>query len=722
MGDFQKKIKQKEVIDENLLDSSFRSIASLLGEKKGIHNQKSSSVCNIEQHLNLILSYFQIEAIKFPEYALDEKDKINHMSSFTGVFQRKIYLKKKWWKQGATPLLCQRKDGEFVAIIPSLQGGYQYYDAKIRGLKKLTKKEAREYERIAISFYKPFKNESMGTKDIIKFLAHSFTIGDIIWLIGVSFLLGILGLVIPKVNHTIFHSLIPAGKVGDIWGIATVLVGVNIIMVLFSFVRTIWIVRIGNKMEISIQGAVWSRIFLLPTGFFKKFEAGELTNRALAAERICVVLKSSVFPIILSFIFSFIYLFQIFQFSKDLFFPSLCIVFLLLINAVVNGYIQLKFIQTRDVMEGKLSSLTFQLLSGISKIRIAGAEIRAFSKWADLYQKKPIIPNPILQIAPAINKCIMLAGTILLYAIAYEKGVASSDYIAFHLAFGSFVLAILQFASITGQLAILKPSLDLLHPIIKAKPEVDEMKIKVKELKGKIQINQISFRYQEDMPIVLNELSLDIEPGEYVALVGPSGCGKSTILRLLLGFEKPETGAIYYDLHDLENLDVRSVRQRIGVVLQNGKVFSGDIYSNIVVCAPWLSVEEAWEIAEKVGLAEDIRKMPMGMFTMLSEDGLGISGGQKQRLLIARALASKPDVLIFDEATSALDNVTQATIVETLEQMKCTRIIIAHRLSTIKKCSKIVYLEKGKIVEMGTYEELMQQDGAFMELAGRQLV
>lgn len=721
MSNFREIIKEKEVIDEQLLDSSFRSIASLLGDNRGIHNQNQSKAGNLDNQLNIILSYFRISTIEFPEKITDENEKINYMMSFTGVFKRKICLKNRWWKHGSTPLLCQRKDGGFIAIIPALQGGYQYYDNQLRKYKRLTKKEAKEYEEKAFCFYKPFQNESMGTKDIVKFLARSFTIGDVIWLLSVSLLLGMLGLIIPAVNRTIFHSLIPAGKIGDIWGIATVLVGVNIIIILFSFARTIWIIRIGNKMELSIQGAVWSRIFLLPASFFKEYEAGELTNRALAAERICVILKSCVLPIILSSIFSFIYLFQILEFSKDLFIPSVCIVFLLLCNAIVDGYIQLKFIRKRDIMEGKLSSLTFQLLSGITKIKIAGAEIRAFSKWAKLYGEKPILANPILQISSAINKFIMLAGTILLYAIAYKSGVTSSDYIAFHLAFGSFVIAILQFTSITGQLASLKPSLDLLQPIVEAKPEADEMKIKLKELSGRIQLNQISFRYTEDMPFVLNELRLDIEPGEYVALVGPSGCGKSTILRLLLGFEKPEKGAIYYDSYNLENIDIRSVRQRIGVVLQNGKLFSGDIYSNIVVCAPWLSIDDAWEVAEKAGLAEDIQNMPMGMFTMLSEDGGGISGGQKQRLLIARALASDPDILFFDEATSALDNVTQATVVKTLEQMNCTRIVIAHRLSTIQKCTKIVYLDKGKIVETGTYEELMQQNGAFSTLAKRQL-
>lgn len=207
-----------------------------------------------------------------------------------------------------------------------------------------------------------------------------------------------------------------------------------------------------------------------------------------------------------------------------------------------------------------------------------------------------------------------------------------------------------------------------------------------------------------------------------MGIVGSSGCGKSTLFRVLLGFEKPQSGSVYYDLQDVEGLDLRSVRRRIGVVLQNGKLFSGDIYSNIVICAPWLTVDEAWKAAERSGFAEDIRKMPMGMFTMISEGGGGLSGGQQQRLLIARALASEPDIVMFDEATSALDNITQATVVKTLEEMECTRIVIAHRLSTIKNCSRIIYLDKGKVAEEGTFDELMALNGKFAELASRQMV
>ena len=242
------------------------------------------------------------------------------------------------------------------------------------------------------------------------------------------------------------------------------------------------------------------------------------------------------------------------------------------------------------------------------------------------------------------------------------------------------------------------------------------------KLSGNIELNQVYFRYCDDMPYVLDGINLTVRSGEYLGIAGSSGCGKSTLLRILLGFEKPESGSVYYDLQDLSGLDMRSVRRRIGVVLQNGRLFSGDIFSNIAAGTPWLSVEEAWDAARACGLAEDIESFPMGMSTLISDGGGGLSGGQQQRLLIARALASKPDMIMFDEATSALDNITQAQIVKTLEGLDCTRIVIAHRLSTIKNCSRIIYLDKGRVVEEGTYDELMELNGRFAAMARRQIV
>ncbi len=280
--------------------------------------------------------------------------------------------------------------------------------------------------------------------------------------------------------------------------------------------------------------------------------------------------------------------------------------------------------------------------------------------------------------------------------------------------------AYLSLATLASTFAQIKPVLEMAQPLLAAEPEISEGKSVVSRLSGGIELNNVSFRYHENMPLVVDNLSLKIRPGQYVAVVGATGCGKSTLMRLMLGFESPQKGAVYYDGKDLAKIDLKSLRQKIGVVMQNGKLFSGDLFSNIVISAPWLTMDEAWQAAEMAGIADDIRRMPMGMHTVVSEGSGGVSGGQKQRLMIARAIAPKPQILMFDEATSALDNLTQKIVCESLDRLKCTRIVIAHRLSTIRQCDRIIVLDGGRIVEDGTYDSLIAQNGRFAELVARQ--
>ena len=282
--------------------------------------------------------------------------------------------------------------------------------------------------------------------------------------------------------------------------------------------------------------------------------------------------------------------------------------------------------------------------------------------------------------------------------------------------------AFMSLAGIAVTIAQISPVLNMAKPIMEAEPEISGDKTIVERLSGGIELNNISFRYSDDMPLVIDDLSLKIRPGEYVAIVGKTGCGKSTLLRILLGFEMPQKGAVYYDGKDIRSIDLKSLRSRIGTVMQDGKLFQGDIYSNIVISAPYLPLDAAWDAAELAGMAEDIKEMPMGMFTMISEGQGGISGGQKQRLMIARAIAPRPKILMFDEATSALDNITQKKVSESLDSLNCTRIVIAHRLSTIRHCDRIIVIDKGKITEEGTYDELMEKRGFFADLVARQQV
>ena len=292
----------------------------------------------------------------------------------------------------------------------------------------------------------------------------------------------------------------------------------------------------------------------------------------------------------------------------------------------------------------------------------------------------------------------------------------------FNMAYGSVTAAIMSLSGIALQIANLQPILKMIKPVMEQKPESGSGRRIPTSLSGNIEINNISFKYDKDGPTILDNINLKIKKGEYVGIVGKTGCGKSTLMRILLGFEDPDAGAVYYDGHDLTSLDLRSVRQKIGVVMQNGSLFPSDIFSNIIITSPWKTMNEAWEAARMAGIEEDIKAMPMGMHTLISEGAGGLSGGQKQRLMIARAIINRPSILFLDEATSALDNITQNHVAYSISELNSTRVVIAHRLSTIKNCDRILVMDKGKIVEQGTYDELMDKKGEFYELAIRQVV
>ena len=435
------------------------------------------------------------------------------------------------------------------------------------------------------------------------------------------------------------------------------------------------------------------------------------------------MLASTVLSTGFTSLFSLIYISQIFAYAPALVVPALVIILVTVVFSLLSTFVQMKVSSRQMELSGKESGMTYALISGIQKIRLAGAEKRAFARWGNLYTESARLtydPPAFLKLNAVISLAISLTGTIVMYYMAVQSGISVADYYAFDTAYGMVSGAFMSLAGMALSAAQIKPILAIVKPFFEALPEISDGKQVLTRLLGGIELSHVSFRYNDTMPLVIDDLSLKIRPGQYVAIVGKTGCGKSTLLRLLLGFEKPQKGAVYYDGKDLEKIDLRSLRRRIGVVMQNGRLFQGDIYSNIVISAPWLTQQDAWEAAELSGIADDIRNMPMGMSTMISEGSGGISGGQKQRLMIARAIAPKPKILMFDEATSALDNITQKKVSDSLEQLKCTRIVIAHRLSTIRQCDRIIVLDRGRIIEDGTYDELIAADGFFAELVARQ--
>jgi ABC-type bacteriocin/lantibiotic exporter with double-glycine peptidase domain len=467
------------------------------------------------------------------------------------------------------------------------------------------------------------------------------------------------------------------------------------------------------------------RILSAPAGELRDFSAGDLGSRVGVMYSSLKTLLDMFLSIMLTAACSFICFPQMFHYA-----PGPAMIALLVTLALIILYalvIRTRFHVSEDRMrfQAQESGLTYNLIEGMQKIILSGAEKRAFSVWARVYRRsiRTIYDPPmLLKIFGVLTPVILLAGTIGIYPTAVHGGLSQSSFYAFLSSYAILTGALTMISTNAVNFADALPVFRMMKPVMDMAPEVGEQKEVVEKLRGNIALRDISFRYDDGSPNILENLNIEIHSGEYVALVGATGSGKSTILRLLLGFETPDHGEVLYDGKNLNTLDVTSVRRKIGTVLQDGEVLRGTILSNITVSDAGLTEDDAWAAAEIAGIAEDIRRMPMKMYTPLPDNGQGVSGGQKQRLLIARAVAAKPAVLYFDEATSALDNVTQKAVSDAVGEMACTRFVIAHRLSTVQNCDRILCLDQGHIVEEGSYEELMQKQGFFAELVKRQQI
>ena len=643
----------------------------------------------------------------------------------TGVMKRSVRLTGAWYRDTIGPMLGTLKTGEVIALLPLPFSGYEYIDPFTGDRRHVTRARAAQIDGEAFCFYRPFPAARMGVKDLLRYMASSLSAGDMAMYAGVSLLVTLFGLLTPAVNRLLFGTVIPSGNRAYLLPTLIMLVAFAIGTAMLATTRNFLSRRVTTRIQLAVEPAAMARLLLLPATFFKDYSSGELASRLAALSNLCDQIVNAVTGTLLSAILSLIYLFQIGAFAGALVAPALLLVLAQVLLNLLAAWAGLRHERASMAVSAKLSGLVFALFSGIQKIKLTGSEKRGFSKWAELYQKQARLtyaPPRILRYTSVLNMTITLIGTLAFYLIAIAGKVSVADYMAFSASYGMIGAALLSLTDLTATFASVKPQLEMAAPILAAEPETDEGKTVLSNVSGAIELSHVSFRYDESGPDLLRDVSLKIKPHEYVAIVGRTGCGKSTLMRLMMGFEVPRKGAIYYDNVDLSRLDLRSLRRRIGVVIQNGRLFAGDIFSNIAIANPSLTLTEAWDIARLSGLDQDIADMPMGMYTMITEGGGGLSGGQRQRLMIARALAGKPRVLMLDEATSALDNITQKQVADSLAALKCTRVVIAHRLSTIRECDRIIVLDGGRIAESGTFEELLALHGAFYELASRQLL
>lgn len=726
MGWFDEQIKERRKLDQDHFADAMDEISSVITRKavgSGAGYGSGNELSQVEWAVGKILEYYHLKPRELPERMNTLPEQLEYLCRPYGIMRRTVRLERNWYKNAVGAYLGTRNDGCKVALIPNKLGGYHYHDPKTGNKIIVNKRVSRQLESEAICFYKPFPMEKLSIPTLMRYILESVPVADYARALIVIAFTTLLGLVAPRITHLLFDRVIPSGSMRLFWAVIVFSVCVSISTQLVSVIKSLIDQRIGTQMSVSVQAAVMSRVISLPPDFFQKFSAGELTTKIQNFNSLCNTLYSGILVTGVTSVFSLVYISQIFQYARELVIPSLCIIAVTLGYSVINACIRMNI--SRNAMKAieKKNGLTYMLISGIQKIRLSGSEVRAFSRWTKLYTDEVRntygIPTSVL-LSDTIAVAISLAGNLAMYYFAMQAKITVADYYAFTAAYAMVSGAFSSLVGIGLRAANLRPVLEQVKPIMETLPEVSEDKNVVTRLSGSIELNHVSFRYDENMPWVLEDLSLKIHAGQYVAIVGRTGCGKTTLLRLLMGFDSAQKGAIYYDGKDIDTLDLKSLRKKLGVVMQSGKLFQGDVYSNITISAPGLSLEQAWKAAELADIADDIRAMPMGMNTVISEGNGGISGGQKQRLMIARALAPNPKVLMFDEATSALDNISQKKISQALDGLKCTRIVIAHRLSTIRHCDRIIVLDGGKIVEDGSYDELVARGGLFAELVSRQ--
>ena len=655
-------------------------------------------------------------------------DPLRLIARASGFRTRRVRLDEGWWARDGGPLLGYTAEGARpVALLPCGERGYSLFEPGRRVRSAVTAEVAQGLSPTAVTFTKVLGGLRPGAFDLVRF-GLPYVRREIRTVLRLGVVSGLLGLVVPVVTAVVIDDAIPRAGRWQLGLLCGFLVAVGLAVAGFQTLQGLALARMKGRLESTLLPAVWDRLLGLPTAFFGLHESGDLALRALGLARVIEALASTSVATLLVGIFSLANLIVLFALDWRLALIALGLLGVWPVVMVLSLPSLWGLQRSIAGDQGRISGFLLVLLGGIARLRVAGAERRAFARWAEMYRGQL---ERMIRFQTLSDRVILFGDVWPLFvAMAVFAAViglgpdtlTAGGFLAFNLALGQGTGAVIGLGR--GVLPLLNglEQYERARPLLKADPEDVEADVEAVTLGGAIRLTNVSFRYDADGPLILDAVSLHVRPGEFVAVVGPSGSGKSTLLRLLLGFETPGDGVIAYDGRELATLDVREVRRQIGVVLQDAQLVPGDVYSNIVGFSSQLTLADAQRAADLSGLADDVAAMPMGIHTVIGEGGGGLSSGQRQRLIIARALARKPRVLFFDEATSALDNKAQAFVSESLRAKLggTSRLAIAHRLSTVVEADRIYVLSEGRIVQSGRYSQLISEPGPFQDLARRQ--
>ncbi|MTJ83695.1 MAG: NHLP bacteriocin export ABC transporter permease/ATPase subunit [Telmatospirillum sp.] len=650
---------------------------------------------------------------------------IEDIASASRMRIRRVALRDQWWRAENGPMVGFLAEQEQpVALLQRSPGTMVLHDPVSGEETVITEAVADSLAPMAYTFYAGFPERQATAADLLR-LCLRYCRRDLLLLFLTGAVGGIVSMSIPVATGYVFDEIIPGHQLSQLFQVAIAIAIAAWTATVFEFARSLSQLRIEGRIAGVVQAALMDRLLRLPSPFFAEYSSGDLAQRALSIEAARKNLTGMVLGSMVTGIFSLFNLALLVYYAPLAALLAISLLAVLVAVAVFTGRRILSVASAMQELAGKMSSLVLELVGGINKIRIAGAEDRAFHRWAMAFGRYRNRMNQSRRIQIRYGtfwmgyEVLCLCSVFVVVGITSRTPVTTGAFLAFVAAFTGLLSSVYALCRSLIEVMAAVPLYRRALPLLTATPEADVTKADPGRLGGDIEVNSVTFRYAPNLPNILNGVTLSISAGEMVALVGPSGSGKSTLARLLLGLNRPDSGAIYFDGRDLRGLNLQSVRRQIGSVLQNGRLMPGSLFENIRGIHD-VTIDECWAVAAQVGLADDIEAMPMRMHTMLTDGASTLSGGQVQRLLIARALVGKPAVLLFDEATSALDNETQAVVMKTLDHISVTRIVIAHRLSTVRNADRIYVLKDGEVRESGTYSELLEGGDLFTALAYRQ--
>jgi NHLM bacteriocin system ABC transporter ATP-binding protein len=718
--------QQKTDGRRNTMSSALRSMASILepGQRLPVFDESELGALLAACRMVGAALGIDIQTPNRTQVERQKRDLLGAIARTSGIRTRPVYLDSGWWTSDHGPLLGYRKQDNRPVVLLPVKAGYELVDPANPPPVTVTPEAAGELKDLGVTFYRSFPEHPIKIGELLRFGLRGLHL-ELSFLLSMAAASSVMALFIPLATGWLFGQVIPNTDMSLLGFLALGWLCSAVAGTAFQVAGGLAQLRLEGRLQLSLEAALWSRLMALPATFFRRFTAGDLSSRAFSISAIRRTLTGATLASIITGIFSIFSLALLIYYDAGLAMAALGLAMVTLVTTFGITSWQLHNQRAEMDWEGKLGSLVLQILNGIAKLRVAGAEEWAFTLWATRFtqQKKASYNERIASaMLAAYNAAFSNLSTLLFFALLIERvnHMPAATFLAFSAAYGQFQASLLSMGVLFSSTQTIRLLYERTRPILEVVPEVEKNQADPGELSGRVELSRISYRYNEDGPLILNDISMSIEPGSMVAIVGASGSGKSTLFRLLLKFEKPLSGAVYFDGQDLAGLNVDAVRRQVGVVLQNGKLMPGTIYSNIVGAIS-LPLELAWNAARMAGLGPYIESLPMGMQTIVSEGGSTFSGGQRQRLMIARAIVNRPRILLFDEATSALDSETQAIVTKNLENLQATRIIIAHRLSTIAQADQIFVLDRGNIVQTGTYDALMKTPGPFTELVKRQM-